>query len=77
MSEPPFNKAADVLTCSVVKKIVKNRCFPANIKSLRAPKYFILIIISEWLLLPLKVVFKDFADISFENASFGKLGDSM
>ena len=78
MLEPVFNKVADVQACSVVKKIVQNRCFPVNItKSLRAPNYFILIIICERLLLPLKVICKDFVDISYENASFGILEDSI
>ena len=78
MLESLFNKVADVQACSVVKKIVQNRCFPVNItKSLRAPNYFILIIICERLLLPLKVICKDFVDISYENASFGKLEDSI
>ena len=79
MLEPLFNKVADVQACSIVKKIVQNRCFPVNItKSLRAPNYFILIIICERLLLPLKVICKDFADIiSYENALFVKLEDSV
>ena len=78
MLEPLFNNVADVQACSVVKKIVQNRCFPVNItKFLRGPNYFILIIICERLLLPLKVICKDFVDISYENASFGKLEDSI
>ena len=39
--------------------------------------YFIFIIICERLLLPLKVICKDFVDISYENASFGILEDSI
>ena len=78
MLEPLFNKVADVQACSVVKKRLQNRCFPVNItKSLREPNYFILIIICERLLLPLKVICKDFVDISYENASFGILEDSI
>ena len=78
MLEPLFNKVADVQACSVVKKRLQNRCFPVNItKSLREPNYFIFIIICERLLLPLKVICKDFVDISYENASFGILEDSI
>ena len=76
MLEPLLNKVPDVQACNVIKKRLHNRCFPVNIaKSLRAPNYFILIIICERLLLPLKVICKDFVDISYENASFGILGD--
>ena len=78
MLEPLFNKAIDVQACNVIKKKLQNRCFSLNIaKSLRAPNYFILIIICERLLLPLKVICKDFVDISYENASFGILKDSI
>ena len=76
--EPLFNKVADVQACSVVKKRLQNRCFPVNItKSLRETFFFFFIIICERLLLPLKVICKDFVDISYENASFGILEDSI
>ena len=39
--------------------------------------YFILLIICERLLLPLKVIYKDFVGISYQNASFGILEDSI
>ena len=78
MLKPLFNKVADVQAYNVVKKRLQNKCFPVNItKSLREPSYFILIIICERLLLPLKVICKDFVDISYENASFGILEDSI
>ena len=73
-----FNKVVDVQARSVVKKRLQNRCFPVNItKSLREPNYFIFIIIWERLLLPLKVICKDFVDSSYEKASFGILEDSI
>ena len=78
MLKPVFNKVADVQACSGVKKRLQNRCFPVNVtKYLREPNYFILIIIYERLLLSLKVICQDFVDISYENASFGILEDSI
>ena len=59
-------------------KLQMSRCFPVNIaKSLREPNYFIFIIICQRLLLPLKVICKDFVDINYDNASFGVLEDSI
>ena len=76
--KPLFNKVADFQACCVVKKRLQNRCFPVDItKFLRESNYFILIIICKRLFLPLKVICKDFVDISYENASFGILEDSI
>ena len=75
MLEYHFNKVADLHACKVFKKRLQHRCFPVNItKSLRTP---ILKIISERLLLSFKVFCKDFVNISYGNASFGILKDTI
>ena len=61
----------------LLKRDSKTSVFLWITKSLRETNYFIFIIICERLLLPLKVICKDFVDISYENASFGILEDSI
>ena len=73
--ESPFNKVADLQACNIIKKRLQYRCFPVNIgKSLRAA---ILRIICERLLLLIELFCTDFVDISYENASFSILEDSI
>ena len=69
------NKVADLQVCNVIKKILHHRCFLVNIaKSLKTPIWKI---ICQRLILSLEVFCKDFVDISYENASFGILEDSI
>ena len=73
--ESLFNKVADLRPCNVFKKRLQHGCFPANIvKSFRAAT---MKIICERLLLPLEIFCKIFVDISYENASFGILENSV
>ena len=73
--ESLFNKVADLQACNVIKKRLQYWCFPVNIaKSLRAA---ILKIICKRVLLPLELFCKDFVDISYENASFSILEESI
>ena len=70
-----FNKVADLLACNFIKKRLQYGCFPVNIgKSLRAA---ILKIICKRLFLPLELFCTDFVDISYENASFSILEESI
>ena len=68
-------------TCQI-RKFGKFINIPSNTKFfrrswLREPSYFFLIIIWEQLLLPIKVICKDFVDISYENVTLGILEDSI
>ena len=75
MLESLLNKVSDIQTCNVIKKRLQYGQFPVNIaKSLRAA---ILKIICKRLLLPLKLFCKDFVDISYGNASFSILEESI
>ena len=73
--ESLFNKVADLQACNVIKKRLQYGCFPVNIaKSLKAA---ILKIICKRLLLPLELFCKDFVDISYGNAPFSILEESL
>ena len=75
MLEFLFNKVADLQACNVFKKRHQHGRFPVNIaKSLRTT---ILKIICERMLLFLEVFWKDFVNISYENASVDKLEHSI
>ena len=75
MLEFLFNKVADLQACNVFKKRHQHGRFSVNIaKSLRTT---ILKIICERMLLFLEVFWKDFVNISYENASVDKLEHSI